>query len=76
MGLCTDPMNGTDTYFFGDWYDFDNFSCGDAMELVGDTHIQCVLGNTPNESKWSGAFPQCQLKVTGMSTIICKAFLK
>ncbi|XP_072040001.1 uncharacterized protein [Amphiura filiformis] len=63
LGLsCEQPSlpNGTiigEVFSFGNWV---IFTCESGYELIGDTVLQCVLGDTLNEASWSGNVPNCQ----------------
>ena len=39
------------------------FACNVGFILVGSPSIQCVLGNTSNESVWNASTPLCQGRV-------------
>ena len=46
-----------DDFSFGQWV---TFQCDRDYELVGETSLQCVLGDTPDDCKWSGELPTCK----------------
>ncbi|XP_072037170.1 uncharacterized protein [Amphiura filiformis] len=46
-----------DDFSFGNWV---IFTCDSNFELIGDSALQCVLGDTSNESSWSGDIPFCR----------------
>ena len=65
LGQCEEPSlpNGgtTDSEFsFGKWV---TFECDADYELQGNSSLQCVLGDTPNDCKWSGDIPVCKCKI-------------
>ncbi|XP_072037180.1 uncharacterized protein [Amphiura filiformis] len=72
LGLsCEEPFlqNGIITgvdFSFGNWV---RFTCESGYELSRDSALQCVLGNTPNESSWSGDIPSCQSMYVGLQHI-------
>ncbi|XP_072047776.1 uncharacterized protein [Amphiura filiformis] len=63
IGVCADPLNKTDdVYYFGDI--FSAFDCGNGMEPVNTTIIQCVMGTNGNECMWNDtSTPECKDKV-------------
>ena len=38
------------------------FRCDSGYQLEGEQTLQCVLGDTPNDCKWSGELPKCKCK--------------
>eukprot|EP00057_Strongylocentrotus_purpuratus_P012489 XP_011666963.1 PREDICTED: uncharacterized protein LOC100891205 isoform X2 [Strongylocentrotus purpuratus] len=62
LGICEDPgdpQNGNRT---GDDFAFGAtiaFTCLDEHVLTGDPILQCVLGNSPHDVRWSGNLPEC-----------------
>ncbi|XP_072047771.1 uncharacterized protein [Amphiura filiformis] len=53
IGVCNDPLNKADVYYFGDM--FSAFECDQGMKPVNATAIQCVMGTSTNEFIWNGA---------------------
>ena len=65
LGKCDDPSptNGStveQNFSFGKWV---TFRCDTGYVLVGESTLQCILGDMPNDCKWSGQLPICQCKL-------------
>ncbi|XP_072043751.1 uncharacterized protein [Amphiura filiformis] len=61
-GKCSDPSppHGSTVeqdFSFGKWV---TFVCDPDYVLIGETTLQCVLGNTPDHCTWSDEPPQCE----------------
>ena len=68
-GLCVDPYNQSNSYYYGDIVSAGK--CPDAKyEVYGSPEVQCIMGNSWNETRWSGPFPHCQGKIAWFS--ICQ----
>ena len=72
LGLCDDPTptngNTVETDFsFGKWV---TLTCDENFQLIGESQLQCVLGETQNDSKWSSQPPVCY----GIDSIIIFLF--
>ncbi|XP_072047768.1 scavenger receptor cysteine-rich domain-containing protein DMBT1-like [Amphiura filiformis] len=57
-GICDDPLNGSDIYYYGDIFDI--FTCPLGFKLNGAQSIQCVMGQSERDMKWSDDFPECK----------------
>ncbi|XP_072046716.1 lysyl oxidase homolog 2-like [Amphiura filiformis] len=55
-GICDDPLNGSDIYYYGDIF----ANCPLGLELTGAQSIQCVMGESERDMKWSDDFPECK----------------
>ncbi|XP_072047043.1 uncharacterized protein [Amphiura filiformis] len=56
-GICDDPLNGSDIYYYGDIF----ANCPLGLELTGAQSIQCVMGESERDMKWSDDFPECKV---------------
>ena len=56
-GICVDPLNGSDVYYYGDI--FSNFNCTSGKVMTGVKAIQCVKGVTNHDMIWNASFPYC-----------------
>ncbi|XP_072047975.1 uncharacterized protein [Amphiura filiformis] len=61
IGVCSDPLNKTDVYYFGDI--IRTFECRQGMERVNTSAIQCVIGTSVNGYGWNDtSIPDCKEK--------------
>ena len=56
-GICVDPLNGSDVYYYGDI--FINFNCTSGNVIDGVKTIQCVKGVNNDDMIWDTNFSEC-----------------
>ncbi|XP_072047967.1 uncharacterized protein [Amphiura filiformis] len=67
IGVCVDPYNQSNSYYYGDVVG--DVQCPDAEHVVyGSPEVQCIMGDSMNETRWSGPFPHCQAQLEEKKT--------